>query len=141
MNEPNYYNIIGTDPSVSTKKLNKILEKQKSQKKIDSKLLQKIEDTLTDYHSRKSYDFMLSNSLSNPIHYFPSIIPLDLMKKPKTKQSYMESISTSMTLNPKGNYNVEEEQIVNNNGKVKKRKELYELLPSGKKIPMISNKK
>ena len=150
----NYYTMLGTDPTVSTKKLNQILVKQKSQKKIDPKLLQKIEETLTDYHSRKKYDSMLHESMYpsminpsmilNPSMMIPSMmIPSDVMKIPSTsnQQSYMKSMSTSMTLNSKGNYNVKEQQIVNNNGKVDKRQHSYELLPSGKKIPMIASKK
>ena len=144
----NYYTILGTDPTVSTKKLNQILVKQKSQKKIDSKILQKIEETLTDYHSRKKYDSMLHESMYPsmmiPSMMIPSMmIPSDVMKIPSTsnQQSYMKSMSTSMTLNSKGNYNVKEQQIVNNNGKVDKRQQSYELLPSGEKIPMIASKK
>jgi hypothetical protein len=141
--------MLGTDPTVSTKKLNQILVKQKSQKKIDSKILQKIEETLTDYHARKKYDSMLHESvipsmILNPSMMIPSMmIPFDVMKIPSNsnQQSYMKSMSTSMTLNSKGNYNVKEQQIVNNNGKVDKRQQSYELLPSGKKIPMIASKK
>lgn len=144
----NYYTMLGTDPTVSTKKLNQILVKQKSQKKIDSKILQKIEETLTDYHSRKKYDSMLHESMYPsmmiPSMMIPSMmIPSDVMKisSPSNQQSYMKSMSTSMKLNSKGNYNVKEQQIVNNNGKVDKRQQSYELLPSGKKIPMIPNSK